>query len=393
VSDGTPGMPAIVRGDGLRQDRHQPLRRVLYAIDLDPSTKFGSMEEQIFELARAFRDRGGQFIPLFRTPLGPEASALYDAEHLRAEALDLSRFRLQTLLKIVKLVRQFRIQLVHWNLYARFNGYVWGLSVLTPGVVHWMTDHISRPPTLRPEGGRLKSLTRRRLGRRYDKVFGVSDFVVQCLRSQVAAGSLSRSYHVVNTDRFSHDEAERSRLRVTAGAEKHFVLLVVAHLIPEKGIDVVIGALRQLPEHVVLWVVGDGPDATRLRNLSRALSLDDRIRFWGQQRQVESYMQAADCLVCPSVWQEAAGLVILEALASGLPVLGSAIGGIPEFVEDGKNGFLFPAGDRAALVDRVRRLIGDPDMLGAMRTRARAMAVDRFSIDGRLSEVVDLYQA
>jgi Glycosyltransferase Family 4 len=224
VSDGTPGMPAIVRGDGLRQDRHQPLRRVLYAIDLDPSTKFGSMEEQIFELARAFRDRGGQFIPLFRTPLGPEASALSDAEHLRAEALDLSRFRLQTLLKIVKLVRQFRIQLVHWNLYARFNGYVWGLSVLTPGVVHWMTDHISRPPTLRSEGSRLKSLTRRRLGRRYDKVFGVSDFVVQCLRSQVAAGSLSRCYHVVNTDRFSHDEAERSRLRVTAGAEKHFVL-------------------------------------------------------------------------------------------------------------------------------------------------------------------------
>jgi glycosyltransferase involved in cell wall biosynthesis len=104
-------------------------------------------------------------------------------------------------------------------------------------------------------------------------------------------------------------------------------------------------------------------------------------------------MQAADCLVCPSVWQEAAGLVILEALASGLPVLGSAIGGIPEYVEDGKNGFLFPAGDRAALVDRVRRLIGDPDMLGAMRTRARTMAVDRFSIDGRLSEVVDLYQA
>jgi glycosyltransferase involved in cell wall biosynthesis len=92
------------------------------------------------------------------------------------------------------------------------------------------------------------------------------------------------------------------------------------------------------------------------------------------------------------MWAEAAGLVIVEALASGLPVLASAIGGIPEFVKDGTNGYLFPAGDSHALANRVERLLADPDLLSAMKTRARTVAVDRFSIPARLSEFIGMYR-
>ena len=102
------------------------------------------------------------------------------------------------------------------------------------------------------------------------------------------------------------------------------------------------------------------------------------IRFWGQQRNVESYMQGADCLVCPSVWAEAAGLVIFEALACGLPVIASDIGGIPEAVRDGENGHLFTPGDPKQLAVGVRQLLEATDSLDALRETARSTAVERF---------------
>jgi glycosyltransferase involved in cell wall biosynthesis len=92
------------------------------------------------------------------------------------------------------------------------------------------------------------------------------------------------------------------------------------------------------------------------------------------------------------VWAEAAGLVNLEAQACGLPVVASRIGGIPEYVLDGKTGLLFEPGDAAALARLVRRLIDDPDERRAMSAAARAWAVERFSPQARLPELLDLYR-
>jgi glycosyltransferase involved in cell wall biosynthesis len=120
--------------------------------------------------------------------------------------------------------------------------------------------------------------------------------------------------------------------------------------------------------------------------------VEARVRFFGYQVDVSHYMQAADCLVCPTVWAEAAGLVILEALACGLPVIGSAVGGIPEFVEDHRTGFLFPPGNDAELADRIQRLQSDPEARGRMGLAGRTAMVQRFSRDRRLSDYLDLYR-
>jgi glycosyltransferase involved in cell wall biosynthesis len=103
-------------------------------------------------------------------------------------------------------------------------------------------------------------------------------------------------------------------------------------------------------------------------------------------------MQAADCLVCPTVWDEAAGLVILEALACGLPAIASAVGGIPEVVEDSKTGFLFAPGDDGELADRIRRLASDPGSYRQMGLAARAIVIERFSTQKRLEAYLDLYR-
>src|SRR5262249_13958490 len=118
------------------------LLRVLYVVLLDPSRKFGSMEEQIFILARAFRDRGGLFLPLFSAPPDEATIQRYQDAGLETAFLDLSRFRPLTLKRLARLVRNHNIEVIHWNFFAPlWNPYLWGLSVLKPRVRHFFTDH------------------------------------------------------------------------------------------------------------------------------------------------------------------------------------------------------------------------------------------------------------
>lgn len=364
--------------------------RVLYLTDLCPVGKFGSMEEQIFVLARAFRDQRGLFLPVFGGPLAPDVVEQYRAADLRVEGLNLHQLSTSALLNLLRLVRENDVKIVHWNFYSPINPYVWLLSVLAPGLAHYLTDHTSRILPLGESATGAKKLVKRLLFKRYRKVLGISDFVVQCLAHQGTWSNVSRCTYFINTERFKPRADVRLEMRKRLEAEHKFVLLFVAHVIKVKGGDVALRALAELPEEVELWIVGDGADQSRLRDLCKDLRLVDRVKFLGNQRNVEPYMQAADCFVCPSLWGEATGLVNLEALASGLPVIASAIGGIPEFVDDERTGLLFPPGDHHQLAEKVR-LLGDPALYEQLSRAARTTAVERFSIERRLSEYVGVY--
>jgi glycosyltransferase involved in cell wall biosynthesis len=112
----------------------------------------------------------------------------------------------------------------------------------------------------------------------------------------------------------------------------------------------------------------------------------------GLQRDVGPFLQAADAFVCPSRWAEAAGLVNLEAQACGLPLLGSRIGGIPEYVEEGRSGFLFEPERPEELAGLVLRLVNDPEQRRLMGAAARDLALRRFSSQARLPELLALYR-
>lgn len=370
------------------------LQRVLYAIALDPDQKFGTLEEQICLLGQAFQAQGGLFLPLFLCPPGPHKTRRFEAAGLAAECLDLRRFRPATLWNLVRLIKRQRIEVVHWNFSeALANSYLWWLTVLTPSVKHYYTDHNSRYLPIRLGTGRLRKLVKRLLLKRYGKVLCVSRFVQECLVQQRTWSNLHCCLHFVNANRFQPDPETRRTLRRELGVEHRFALVTIAHLIKEKGIDIALRALAELPDAIVYWVIGEGPETTSLKALCHELDLEERVRFLGLQPNVERYLQAADCLVCPSVWAEAAGLVNLEGLAVGLPVVASRIGGIPEYVDDGVTGYLFEAGDPHALADCVQRLQADPGAYRAMCHRARQSAVERFSASSRLDDFLEFYRA
>ncbi len=368
------------------------LRRVLYLVPLDPAQKFGTLEEQIFFLGQAFQREGGLFLPVFSCTEGPNKLDLFHQAGLPAECLDLTSFRLAALRRLLGLLRRYRIDVVHWNFtHPTRNPYLWLVSLFAPLVAHYLTDHISRPWPLPGPGAWPARAGKRLLLGRYRRIVCVSRFVHDCLCQGRAWPAVRSCLHFVNAHRFRPDPATRAAVRRQLDAGDSFVALVVAYLIPAKGAHVACRALAGLKD-VVLWVAGSGPEEEALRRLCAELGVSERVRFLGRQGHVEPFIQSADCLVCPSLWAEAAGLVNLEGAACGLPVVASRIGGIPEYVEDGQTGLLFPPGDHAALADCLARLRDDPALRQRLGEQGRRTVVEQFSVEARLPAYLDLYR-
>jgi glycosyltransferase involved in cell wall biosynthesis len=370
------------------------LPRVLYVVAMDPSQKFGSLEEQIVFLAQVFQDEGSLFLPLFICPDPQVRPTPIEKAGVSIACLNMRRFSWGTLSQLLSLVTREKIDIVHWNFSPPLtNSYLWWLTLLQPGVKHYLTDHNSRILPLSSPVRGLKRWCKRMLLKRYAKTLCISQFVLDCLKAQNAWSNLDCCRYFINTARFQPDSRARAKIRADQHIDRQFVLLTVAHLIKEKGVDVVLRALTLLPDEVVLWVIGSGPEAENLCGLSRDLGLSQRVVFHGPQWHVEPFMQGADCFVCPSLWAEAVGLVNLEAQASGLPVIASNVGGIPEYVADGRTGFLFPPNNAVELADRVRRLLDDPALRQRFSRAARVLAEEQFSPAARVPEIVALYRS
>jgi glycosyltransferase involved in cell wall biosynthesis len=165
-------------------------------------------------------------------------------------------------------------------------------------------------------------------------------------------------------------------------------LLAVGRLVEKKGFEVLVEAVRRLPVPFCLRVVGDGPLQERLARAVAAVGAGDRIELLGPRTHDElpGEYARAHALVVPSVEDSTGdrdGLpnVILEAMASGRPVVASAIAGIPSAISDGDTGLLVPPGDPVALRKALERLAGDP----SLRARAGAAARARVERDFELA--------
>lgn len=370
-----------------------PLPRVLYAAVLVPGDKFGSLEEQLLLTQAAFAAEGGTFMPLFICDPAAARAEMLRERGLAFEMLDLRQFRSAALGRLRSIVARHRADIVQWSFTPQIgNPYLWALSATNPRLRHWFTDHVSRiSPDVRRETG-LRRFLKRGLLRRYGKVVAISDYVHDCLDRQGIWDNVVTQYHFINTDRFAPAPAIRAAERHRRGVDDRFVVLYAGQLIADKGVDVAVDALAMVPEKAVLWIAGAGNAEADLRARAARLGLDERVAFLGQVADVSPLMQAADVFVCPSRWGEAAGLVNIEAQASGRTVLSSRVGGIPEYVREGVTGELFPVGDASSLGAAIAALMADPERLSVMSASARTWVASQFSAQSRLPEVLDLYR-
>jgi glycosyltransferase involved in cell wall biosynthesis len=172
------------------------------------------------------------------------------------------------------------------------------------------------------------------------------------------------------------------------------VLLACARLVPQKGLDTLVRALpavRAAHADAVVLVAGEGPERPRLAELARELGVEDALLLPGRAGDVGALYRGATAYVLPSRW-EGFGLVMLEAMLAGLPVVASAVSSVPEIVVDGETGLLVPVDDPAALAAAIIRLLDDPE--GAARLGAAGLARARasFSAAEMAHRTADVYR-
>ncbi len=146
---------------------------------------------------------------------------------------------------------------------------------------------------------------------------------------------------------------------------------------------------RETPAQLVL--VGDGPDRSQAEWLAHDLGIHSRVHFLGKQDRVNELLGLADLFLMPSE-MESFGLAALEAMACKVPAIATRVGGVPELIDDGENGLLFPVGDVEAMAAGILSLLRDPARLAAMREAARKTAQRRFCAQQVVPQYVRYYE-
>ncbi|BBH15747.1 LPS biosynthesis rfbu related protein [Nocardioides baekrokdamisoli] len=163
-----------------------------------------------------------------------------------------------------------------------------------------------------------------------------------------------------------------------------------------KGYQVVVDALPAILERVpeaYLDIIGDGDDVALVQAAAGALGVGDRIRWLGGMApdQVAQRLRRTSVAVVPSLTDaDCASQVLMEAMASGTPVVGAAVGGMPENIRHGENGFLVPPGDAPRLAHFVAEVLADPQLAERLGKAARLDAVEKFAIAGRHRALLEI---
>jgi glycosyltransferase involved in cell wall biosynthesis len=316
------------------------------------------------------------------------------AEGFRAAGVDVARFSRgregvdpALVLRLARWLSAQGVDLVHTHnpmalLYgapaARLSG---------AGVVH--TKHGANP------GGRARLLASRVAARWVDCFVAVSPetAAVARRRREVDTRRLSVIPNGIALDRFHPALSARARVREELGIDPaSWTVGTVGRLAAEKDQALLLRAVAPLlasGAHLVL--AGDGPLRTALSELAVSLGIAPRVHLLGARADVPDVLGALDVFVLSST-SEGLPLVIPEAMATGLPVVATSVGGIPGVIDEGRTGFLVPPGDGDTLRARVAALRADPAAARAMGMRARTVAIERFSAERMHADYLAVYE-
>jgi glycosyltransferase involved in cell wall biosynthesis len=244
------------------------------------------------------------------------------------------------------------------------------------------------------ESGDLYVIKERKLGRLYlqfikraDRIISVSREITSQLRENGFSESIIQEIpNGVDTSEFIPRE-----LPLSSGER---VLIYVGRLDPLKGLDDLLKAFKKVSERYPetrLVLVGDGPERTNLIQLALELGISNAVSFEGIQEEVKTYLRRGEIFTFPSL-TEGLSNVLLEAMACGLPVVATRIGGNTELIEDGLNGVLVNPRDPDELAEAIITLLANPEKSKQMGRGGRKIVEEKYSLDRIADEYLMLYQ-
>ena len=365
-----------------------PPVRVLYLIvDLT----VGGAEDHLLSLARNL-DRT-RFLPVVccigrKGPIGAEI----EAAGIRVEELGKLRkggFDREIVSRLRALIRRERIDLVHSHMYhANLYGRLAAFREGVPAVISVHNTYV-RPKILR-------RVLNRWLARRTPFILAGSEAIRDDIAryDRVSPGKIRVIPYGVDVEKFncalSREEA-REKLGLPGG---RFLVGTVGRLEEQKGQKYLIdaaGRLRREGRKVTLVIVGSGREEDRLRDQAVREGIGDAVLFLGTRRDLPELFRAMDLFAFPSLW-EGFPIALLSAMAAGLPVIVTPVGGVPEVVEDGINGLVVPAGDPVALAEAIWKAHENPVGTSGLGTAAAATIRDRYSHRTTARRIMEIYE-
>jgi len=355
--------------------------RVLHVVKV---AGISGAENHLLLLLPALRQRGwdARVVMLHEGEAGAEEFAgRLEGDGVPVERMPLARaIDPRAFSRILRHVRSSRPAILHTHLvHADFHGLPAGRLARVPVLVS--TKHGFNPF-------------------RDGRAFAAADRGVAALADVHVAISAGLARYLRESEGFDPESFEIVHYGIEPGPEPPPLpgaarLAIVGRLIQIKGHDVLLRALVQVRDRlprVTLEIAGDGPLEPDLRATTSRLGLDDTVTFLGRVAPAGPVLERADLVVVPS-FGEGFGMVALESMERGRPVIASAVGGLPEIVNDGHTGLLVPPGDAGELAEAIVRLVGDPALAATMGTAGRTRTLETFSQD-RCTERIDaLYRA
>jgi glycosyltransferase involved in cell wall biosynthesis len=343
------------------------------------SLKVGGAEVLAARLARQF-DSACRVLFVCLDELGTLGQQLRD-EGFRVEVLGRRPgVDWRCVLRLARVLRREQVDLVHAHQYTPFF-YAAAARLLYPYPAIVLTEHGRHHPDYpRPK----RRLANRLFLQRRDRVVAVGEAVRQALVANdgFPAERVGVVYNGIDLTPFTGDTAARAAARQDLGlGADDLVLIQVARLDAIKDHATALRALKRVvgrrPD-ARLVLVGEGPEEAHIRRFVRENRLEPNVRMLGLRQDVARLLPSADVFLLTSV-SEGIPLTVIEAMAAGLPIVSTRVGGVPEVVVERQTGFLAPAGDSAALAATVCQLADDPVLRAEMGRRGRRRAEALFS--------------
>ncbi|HRV93205.1 MAG TPA: glycosyltransferase [Anaerolineae bacterium] len=339
---------------------------------------------------------------LDRTHFDPIVVCLYDgngpiAAEIRAlnvPVIDLNmrtRWDVTAIRRFYQLVRREKPVIIHASLFhANVIGRLVGRMAGVPLIIT-CRQNISI-------GGRWREQINRLTASWDDKVVAVCELAreAELEHAGVAQEKVVTIYNTIDPTVFHNDHRpKKSNIRNELGIPPDLLLIgSVGRLHPQKGLSYLLEATAQLkkqsPVDFRLLVVGDGQLRDDLIAQSRTLGIADRTIFAGARTDVPDILGELDIFAFPSLW-EGLPLALLEAMAAGLPVVATAVGGTPEVVQNGQTGILVPPGDHQSLAIALERLITEPDLRLKMGQAGLNRIQQAFTVEQMVEKYHNLY--
>jgi sugar transferase (PEP-CTERM/EpsH1 system associated) len=296
-------------------------------------------------------------------------------------------------LRLATLLRRLRPAIVHSRNWGAIDAVLAARVARVPVVIHGEHGReVTDPEGLDRRRNRFRRLVAPLITRFVTVSFDLHRWLLTTVR--IPAAKVVAIHNGVDTSRFAGREREAAR-QVLGLPARAVIVGTVGRLDPVKdhaGLLAAFSALRAKHPAAQLVVVGEGPCRAPLEHRIRELGLTGAVHLLGLRRDVAMLLGGMDVFVLPSL-AEGISNTVLEAMATGLPVVATRVGGNPELVENGISGLLVPAGSPSALAAALRSYVADPERRAAHGAAGRRRVLEHFSLEQMAQGYRGLYMA